>query len=326
MTALMGNEFLHVQQNEVPPAYRAIAEGGWTVAENGAYLLTALQGGYSGSTSDFEDVVHLEASVNGRAMMDYDLPAAIPERRSRLLRRCIAYACLALSCVPSDSDYPVLAYVSLSEGGLVDDTLTSSVTFCTRRPAILPYVDRIEGYTEEALLEVSADEIDRFLMTPGTSSISLEQLESNATRQHVPEWLHVLERCGLHVVGREAIQDAPPVQTAIYAVSGFDVSPTATISAESPASIAELDRQWHHYATAVALYGDNGDFLILPPVSGASEIGWVRVNDSIGRQLPSRIAGVTGSPEFLAVSVDGRRLCAASVEEHDYWVVVHDFS
>ncbi len=35
---------------------------------------------------------------------------------------------------------------------------------------------------------------------------------------------------------------------------------------------------------------------------------------------------VTGSPEFLAVSVDGRRLCAASDEEYDYWVVLHEFS
>ncbi|KOV90251.1 hypothetical protein [Streptomyces sp. NRRL B-3648] len=163
MTALMGTELPHVQQNEVPLAYRAIAEGGWTVAANGAYLLTALQDGYSGSASGFEDIVHLEASVNGRAMMDYDLPSADPERGIRLLRRCIAYACLALTHVPGDSDYPVLAYVSLSEGGLEDDTLTSSVTFCTRRPVIPPYVDRIEDYTEEALLEISVDDIDRFL-------------------------------------------------------------------------------------------------------------------------------------------------------------------
>ncbi|MEU6594296.1 hypothetical protein ABZ923_34690 [Streptomyces sp. NPDC046881] len=163
MTALMGTELPHVQRDEVPPAYRAIAEGGWTVAANGAYLLTALQDGYSGSASHFEDIVHLEASVNGRVMMDYDLPSADPERRSRLLRRCIAYACLALTYAPSDSDYPLLAYVSMSEGGLEDDTVTSSVTFCTRRPANPPYVDRIEDYTEEALLEVSVDDIDSFL-------------------------------------------------------------------------------------------------------------------------------------------------------------------
>jgi hypothetical protein len=45
-----------------------------------------------------------------------------------------------------------------------------------------------------------------------------------------------------------------------------------------------------------------------------------------GEDLPSRIAAVTGSPEFLAVSMDGHHLCAASAEEDDYWVVQHEFS
>jgi hypothetical protein len=40
----------------------------------------------------------------------------------------------------------------------------------------------------------------------------------------------------------------------------------------------------------------------------------------------SRIAAVTGSPEFLAVSMDGHHLCAASAEEDDYWVVQHELS
>jgi len=52
----------------------------------------------------------------------------------------------------------------------------------------------------------------------------------------------------------------------------------------------------------------------------------VRVKDTVGRNLPSRVAKVTGSPEFLVVSTDGRHLCAASVEEYDYWVVLHAFS
>ncbi|MGA5035851.1 hypothetical protein ACPCA8_02195 [Streptomyces capoamus] len=52
----------------------------------------------------------------------------------------------------------------------------------------------------------------------------------------------------------------------------------------------------------------------------------MRVRDTVGTRLPSRIAEVTGSPEFVAVSTDGRRLCAASVEEYDYWVVLHEFS
>ncbi|MFF2131996.1 hypothetical protein ACFVW1_42950 [Streptomyces olivochromogenes] len=50
------------------------------------------------------------------------------------------------------------------------------------------------------------------------------------------------------------------------------------------------------------------------------------VTDPVGEHLPSRIAAVTGSPEFLAVSMDGHHLCAASAEEDDSAVVQHEFS
>ncbi|MFC9272462.1 hypothetical protein ACWGRF_17545 [Streptomyces zhihengii] len=39
---------------------------------------------------------------------------------------------------------------------------------------------------------------------------------------------------------------------------------------------------------------------ILVPGPGGSAVGWVRVRDRVGSGLPSRIAAVTGSPEFIA--------------------------
>ncbi|MET9105452.1 hypothetical protein [Streptomyces zhihengii] len=63
----------------------------------------------------------------------------------------------------------------------------------------------------------------------------------------------------------------------------------------------------------------------LVPGPGGSAVGWVRVRERVGSGLPSRVAAVTGSPEFIAVSTDGRRLCAASVEDAEYWIVVHGF-
>ncbi|MER5533993.1 hypothetical protein [Streptomyces mirabilis] len=141
-----------------------------------------------------------------------------------------------------------------------------------------------------------------------------------------PKWLDVLGRCGLRVRETAVPREAPPVNTAICSVTGFEVEPVAVIPASSPRSADELDEKWHHCASASALYGDKGEFLILPPLSGGSEIGWVAVTDPVGEHLPSRTAAVTGSPEFLAVSMDGHHLCAASAEEDDYWVVRHDFS
>ncbi|MFF4487175.1 hypothetical protein ACFY0F_11880 [Streptomyces sp. NPDC001544] len=164
MLTLVGPDLPSVGPDDVPAAYRAIAAQGWTVDANDACLLSALEGGYRGSTvEEFQDIVHFEATVNGRAMMDYDLPAAGPERQDQLLRRSIAYACMVLQAVPAESEHAVLGYVSLSEGGLSDDTLTSHVTFCTRRPGVLPYVDQIQGYSEEALLELSRDDAVKVL-------------------------------------------------------------------------------------------------------------------------------------------------------------------
>ncbi|GGR23406.1 hypothetical protein GCM10010251_44340 [Streptomyces aurantiogriseus] len=142
--------------------------------------------------------------------------------------------------------------------------------------------------------------------------------------RQAPEWLDTLGRCGLEVKG-EAAPDGPPVNAAIYAVSGFEVEPVVAIPASTAHAADKLDEAWHHHASQASLYGENGEFLILPPTPGGSEVGWVRVKDPVGKSLPSRISGVTGSPEFVAVSVDGRHLCAASVEESDYWVVVHEF-
>jgi hypothetical protein len=133
-----------------------------------------------------------------------------------------------------------------------------------------------------------------------------------------------MRRCGLEVTA-EAASDGPPVNAAIYAVNGFEVEPVTAIPASTPHAAEELDEAWHHHASQASLYGENGEFLILPPIPGGSEVGWVRVKDPVGKNLPSRISGVTGSPEFVAVSVDGRHLCAASVEESDYWVLVHEF-
>ncbi|WP_037676842.1 hypothetical protein [Streptomyces griseus] len=144
------------------------------------------------------------------------------------------------------------------------------------------------------------------------------------TEPEKPAWRDALERCGLQVL-EMAAQSGPPVLSAIHAVSGFEVRPAATVPISSPDATGDLDAKWHLHASSVSLYDDHGEFLILPPVSGGSEIGWVKVRDTVGRNLPSRIAEVTGSPEFLAVSTDGRHLCAASEEEDDYWVVLHEF-
>jgi hypothetical protein len=111
-----------------------------------------------------------------------------------------------------------------------------------------------------------------------------------------------LERYGLEATG-EAAPDGPSVNATLYTVNGFEVEPVATSPADG------LDKAWHHHTAQASLHAEKREFFILPPVPGGSRIGWVHVKDPVGRNLPSRIAEVTGPLEFVTVSVDGRNLC-----------------
>jgi hypothetical protein len=139
-----------------------------------------------------------------------------------------------------------------------------------------------------------------------------------------PPWRETLERCGLEVVA-EPPQDGPPVESALHAVNGAEVEPAVRIPGSGPGALGELGRRWHEHALMTRLFTASGDFLVMPPGTGGSRIGWVRVRNRVGGNLPSRVAEAVGAPDVVAVSVDGRRLCAATAEEDCHWVVVHEF-
>ncbi|MEU5535288.1 hypothetical protein [Streptomyces sp. NPDC020362] len=154
MAAFLG-QGLPAREGDVPAPFRDVVRAGW-VLDDGALVLAELRSGYVGAgRSGFTDVIHYEATVNGRGMTDYDLPRGGPERARTLLCRSVGYARPALAAVPQGCEWPVLAYVSLSEGGSTDDLLTAHVTFCTERPGVAPYVADLES-CREALMELSA--------------------------------------------------------------------------------------------------------------------------------------------------------------------------
>ncbi|WP_330237865.1 hypothetical protein [Streptomyces sp. NBC_00525] len=136
-----------------------------------------------------------------------------------------------------------------------------------------------------------------------------------------PSWQRTLEACGLLAIRTEAPCPVPAVLTAIHAVTGIEVKPTATIAESHADVMAELDRQWLANTSKLPLVSGAGKLLIVPPGPGGSAAGWVLVKDSVRTGLPSRVAGATGSPELLALSVDGRYLCAVTSEEDEFWIV-----
>ncbi|MFD9218794.1 hypothetical protein ACFWDI_01885 [Streptomyces sp. NPDC060064] len=142
----------HLGEGDIPEQFLDVATEGWTTSAGGARVLSALA---SASSGKFFDVVQEEYSVNGRGMIDYDLPVSGNEREETLLRRCLAYcfACLDKASEQLGSN-SVMAYVSISAGGLDEEILTANVTFCGDHPGFPPYVEDIESYREEALIEL----------------------------------------------------------------------------------------------------------------------------------------------------------------------------
>lgn len=128
------------------------------------------------------------------------------------------------------------------------------------------------------------------------------------------------------MLDREVPDGFPDVMSAIYAVNGIEVEPTARISDSLPDAYIQVDREWAAQAAAHELTGNDGTFYILAPDARGHEVGWIHVRDSIGSELPSRIRVGTGNAEFLTVSENGRVMCAVSTEESDTWIVVHRFS
>jgi hypothetical protein len=120
-------------------------------------------------------------------------------------------------------------------------------------------------------------------------------------------------------------EDVPSPLQAMQAVNGGEVEPKYTVPYRSDDALGELDRLWHAEAKSVSLYENAGKFLLILPGPGSSRAGWLCVQDTVGERLPSRIMAITNSAEFIAMSLDGKKLCATSREEYDYWVISHKF-
>ncbi|MER5224781.1 hypothetical protein [Streptomyces flaveus] len=85
-----------------------------------------------------------------------------------------------------------------------------------------------------------------------------------------------------------------------------------------------LDEEWQLHAPSHIHWPDQ-DFLLILSGSGSLAQGWFRVYDPIGTKLPSRVAFATGQPDLLALSLDGKQLCAITTEDDNYWVITHTF-
>ncbi|MEV4784836.1 hypothetical protein AB0K53_05240 [Streptomyces tuirus] len=112
----------------------------------------------------------------------------------------------------------------------------------------------------------------------------------------------------------------------VQQVSSAYAKPLVAVPKDAPNPEEELGRHWHRVAARKRLAAEDGRFLILLAGPGASTRGWLCVKDSEGRDLPARLLHGNGSLEFIALSIDGKRICATSEEDDEYWVVYEEIS
>ncbi|MCC3768380.1 hypothetical protein [Streptomyces sp. UNOC14_S4] len=138
-------------------------------------------------------------------------------------------------------------------------------------------------------------------------------------------WLQKIVGSGLTLIDVPAPRDIPTVLDAWSVVAHIWAEPVEKIGQADPDALVEVDRQWFRHALRMSVFADDGSFLITVAGPGISEFGWARVRWVDGVELASSLTN-HGSPEFIAMSIDGRRMCGVTTEEYDYWVMAHEFS
>ncbi len=140
----------------IPPMFREVVERGWSLTPAGGRVLIDL---LPENLPEYPDRLAEEITVNGRGMTDYDLPTATDERTPLLVRRCLAYVAACLHAAQEHfGDTAVKSYVSFSFADTDEALLTSNVTFCTPLPDVRPYIPDLEGVTDAAVAELSAED------------------------------------------------------------------------------------------------------------------------------------------------------------------------
>ncbi|MEU9163528.1 hypothetical protein AB0D29_25090 [Streptomyces sp. NPDC048424] len=128
-----------------------------------------------------------------------------------------------------------------------------------------------------------------------------------------------LAPAGLATAAGYAAEGAPSYARAFQVVVNVEVEPRATVPRRAPEASARADRLWLEHARAAAVIDEEGCFL----VRGADQ-DWVRVRLTARTALSAALPP-NGGGMIIAMSPDGRRLCALTEEDEDYWIVVHDF-
>lgn len=134
-------------------------------------------------------------------------------------------------------------------------------------------------------------------------------------------WLERLSDAGLTVVKTPPPTDIAAPLKAWRGAVNIDAEPVAKVRQSAPDALIEVDRQWFTHALNASIFAPDQSFLISVAGPGSLEFGWAHVKWTNDTTLAPRLVQDDGSVEFLAMSIDGRRTCAVTTEEYDFWIL-----
>ncbi|MEU3771979.1 hypothetical protein AB0F11_01945 [Streptomyces sp. NPDC032472] len=128
----------------------------------------------------------------------------------------------------------------------------------------------------------------------------------------------LIRSSGFEVDAVQGNEPGPSVDMAWRAMAGFGVEPVASLPLKG--DLEGVHQRWLQRARQTEVFGEDGTFLLTAVVTGASEVGWVRVRLTDTADV-SRLVDDQGRIEFIARSQSGHHLCGVTAEEYEYWLV-----
>jgi hypothetical protein len=129
-----------------------------------------------------------------------------------------------------------------------------------------------------------------------------------------------LRNSGLDVLGKFE-GGGPTVTDAFHRVAHIDAVPIQRISVNEPDATRKLGESWKFHALQGGVLASDGSFL----VAGGLNYGWVQVRLTDATDI-SALEDTQGELLFMARSLRGHRVCAASKEEGEYWILEADLA
>jgi hypothetical protein len=130
----------------------------------------------------------------------------------------------------------------------------------------------------------------------------------------------LFRNAGLEVIGKSEVDSGPSVTEAFRRVVHIDAEPVERIQRRAADAARRVDESWKARARSSGVLAEDGTCL----AAASMEYGWVQVRLTDDADI-SALRSPEGELLLIARSPSGHRVCAASTEGGEYWILEEEF-